>query len=129
MTSRTFFRTAILGMALSAMLPPLKAKDLPLTEKAKIEGLLTHLESLKAATFIRNGSHYDAQTAAQFLRGKWHAHEGEIKTADDFIAHAATVSSTTGKPYLIQLSGASPIRSADYLAAQLRKLKGHSGSE
>ncbi len=92
-------------------------------EKAKVEALISHLETLTGATFIRNGTDYDAKTAAKFLRGKWKAHEKEIKTATDFIAKAATVSSTSGKPYLIRLKGAQETACADYLAAQLKKLE------
>jgi len=34
----------------------------------------------------------------KFLRGKWDRQRAEIKTVQDFIAKAATKSSTTAKP-------------------------------
>ncbi len=63
----------------------LRAAEKPLGEKEKIQALIKALANLKDATFIRNGSDYDARAAARFLRGKWQAQEKEIKTAVDFI--------------------------------------------
>ena len=94
-----------------------------MSEKAKIESLISHLENLKDATFIRNGSDYDAKSAAKFLRGKWQANDKEIKTAADFIAKAATGSSTTGKPYLIRFKDNTQTKCSDYLTARLKVLK------
>lgn len=91
-------------------------------EKAKIEGLISHVENLKDAKFIRNGSSYDAQSAAKFLRGKWQANEKAIQTADDFIEKAASFSSTTGKPYLIQFGDGREVKCGEYLKEALKKL-------
>ena len=101
----------------------LRGADKPLTENDKIEALIRHLETLKDATFIRNGSDYDATVAARFLRGKWEAHAKEIKTAMDFIDKVASVSSTTGKPYVIRFKGAREVKCGDYLKEQLKKLE------
>ena len=122
MTSRTFLHAALL-LLLAALLP-LHAADTVGGERAKIEALIAHLENLKDATFTRNGSDYDAKSAAKFLRGKWKSHDKEIKTAGDFIAKAATGSSTSGKPYMIRLKGGEPTACGDYLTAQLRKAEG-----
>ncbi len=86
---------------LGALSPLLRAAEGTLSEQAKIESLLTTIESLSDATFVRNGSEYNAKNAAKFLRGKWDANKNDIKTARDFIDKAATKSSTTGKPYMI----------------------------
>ena len=121
MTFRTLI-LAILALAISHVLVPSnKAHGAAPAENAKIEALIRHLESLKEAKFIRNGTEYDAKTAAKFLRGKWHAHEDEVKTAQDFIEMAASRSATSGKPYIIHLSESVDIPCADYLAAQLNK--------
>lgn len=123
MTTRTFIRTAIGFVFLPSAALPLHAGNPPPGEKAKIEALIGHLETLSGATFIRNGSDYDAKSAAKFLRGKWQAHEKEIQTAGDFIAKAATVSSTTGKPYLIRFKDGTRTKCGDYLTARLKKLE------
>ena len=101
----------------------LRAVEKPLTEKEKIQALIRVIENLKDATFIRNGSDYNAKTAARFLRGKWQAHEKEIKTATDFIDKAASVSSTSGKAYMIRLKGKSEIKCSNYLKEELKKLE------
>lgn len=94
------------------------------SEKAKIEALISHVENLKDAKFIRNGKEYEAKDAAKFLRGKWNAKEKEIQTADDFISKVATLSSTTGKPYVIRFSDGKEVKCAEYLKEQLKK-SGH----
>ena len=99
------------------------AVEKPTTEKEKIEALIRNVENLKGATFIRNGSDYDAKTAARFLRGKWRAHEKEVKTATDFIDKVATVSGTSGKPYMIRLKDSRNVTCADYLKDELKKLE------
>jgi hypothetical protein len=93
------------------------------TENQKIESLIAHIEGLRDAKFVRNGTAYDAKTAGQFLRGKWKANEGQIKTAKEFIEKAASVSSTTGMPYLIRLVDGREIKSGEYLAGELRRLE------
>lgn len=123
MNSKFFLYTLGRLLLLLAVLLPLRAQDAPLSEKAKIEALVGRIEKLDGAVFIRNGSDYDAKTAAKFLRGKWGRNESEIKTAADFIAKAATVSSTSGKPYLIRFKDGTQTPCADFLSAELRKLE------
>jgi hypothetical protein len=101
----------------------LRAAEKPLGEKEKIQALIKALENLKDATFIRNGSDYNARAAARFLRGKWQAQEKEIKTAVDFIDKVASVSSTSGKPYVIRFKGAPEVKCGDYLKEELKKLE------
>lgn len=90
-------------------------------EKVKIEALITHVENLKGAKFIRNGKAYEPKDAAKFLRGKWESKDKEIKTAADFIEKVATMSSTTGKPYLIKLSDGRELKCGEYLKGELDK--------
>ena len=100
-----------------------RADEKPATEKQKIEALLKHVEDMRDAKMVRNDREYDAKTAARFLRGKWEANEAEIKTAKDFIEKAASVSSTTGRPYLIRFKDGKEMKSGDYLLAELEKLE------
>jgi hypothetical protein len=99
-----------------------RSAEKALTEKEKIEALIKNIEQLKDAAFIRNGSDYDAKTAARFLRSKWQKQEKEIKTASDFIEKAGSVSTTSGKPYLIRFKNGREVKCGDYLKAELRKL-------
>ena len=121
MILRSFLLTAILCLFASTTVPASRAATIAPDEKAKIEALISHLETLKDATFIRNGSDYDAKTAAKFLRRKWQSNEKEIMTAAEFITKVATGSSSSGKPYLIRRNGVET-PCADYLTAQLKRL-------
>ena len=98
------------------------AETAPATEKAKIEALISHIQGLKDATFVRNGSEYSAANAAKFIRAKWERNEKDIKTATDFIAKAASTSSTSGKPYLIRFKDGKETPCGEYLTAQLKKM-------
>jgi hypothetical protein len=99
------------------------AQSLPVTEQQKIETLITQVGNLKDAIFIRNGSKYGAWTAVVFLRGKWNANVSDIKTAHDFIDKVATMSGTSGEPYLIRFRDGKEIHSRDYLLAELKKIE------
>ena len=121
-SSRSFLR-AVMGFVIFLSAATSSHAEPAAGEKAKIESLISHLENLKDATFIRNGSDYDPKSAAKFLRGKWQANDKDIKTAADFIAKAATLSSTTGKPYLIRFKDGTQANSGDYLTARLKELK------
>lgn len=121
--TRGSFLQRLFALAVCAVtFTPLHAAP-TLTEKEKIEALIAGLEAKTDATFIRNGSEYDAKSAAKFLRGKWRAHGKEIKTAKDFIDKAASVSSTSSKPYEIRWKDGTRVRCGDYLAAQLLRLQ------
>ena len=87
----------------------------------RIERLISKIESLEGAKFIRNGSSYDSKNAAKFLRAKWQSKEKEIKTAGEFIDKVASISSTTGKPYLIQFGTGREVKCGEYLKEELKK--------
>ena len=99
-----------------------QAQTLPNSEKQKIEALIKQIANLKDAKFVRNGSAYNANSAAVFLRRKWEANESEVKTALDFIDKVASFSGTSGKLYLIRFKDGGEIKSRDFLLAQLKKL-------
>jgi hypothetical protein len=119
MNQRSFLQL-VLSCFLVAFLAPaaLAADDSP---DAKINGLISHVESLSDATFIRNGKEYTSANAAKFLRGKWDANKKDVRTPEDFISKVATKSSTTGKPYVIRFKDGKETPCADYLNARLKK--------
>jgi len=120
---RSFFAAALgPALLLSVALVPVQARGAPMTETQKIEALIKHVEGMDAK-FVRNGTAYDAKTAGKFLRRKWEANKADIQTAEDFIEKAASVSSTSGKPYLIRFPDGTETKSGDYLRAQLKKFK------
>jgi len=91
-------------------------------EKKKIEFLLSSVENLKGAKFIRNGSEYnDGKAAADHLRMKLKTAGSRVKTADDFIRLCASQSYLTGKPYMIRLSNGKTIKSEEYFREKLKE--------
>jgi hypothetical protein len=91
-------------------------------EKKKIEFLLSSVENLKGAVFIRNGSeHSDGKAAAAHLRMKLKTAGGRVKTADDFIRLCASQSFLTGKPYMIRLPNGKTIKSEEYFREKLKE--------
>lgn len=92
-----------------------------LIEKNKIEFLISSVENLKGAKFIRNGSEYSGQEAAKHLRMKLQRAGAHVQTADDFIRLCASKSYNSGKPYLIRLSDGKPIKAEEYFRAKLKE--------
>ena len=89
-------------------------------EKKKIEFLISSVENLKGAKFIRNGSEYDGKKAAEHLRMKLQ-NALVVQTADDFIRLCASKSSISGKPYMIRLSDGKTIKSEEYFREKLKE--------
>ena len=92
-------------------------------EKKEIEFLISSVENLKGAKFIRNGSEYSGQEAAKHLRMKLQRAGAHIQTADDFIRLCASKSYNSGKPYLIRLSNGKTIKAEEYFREKLKEYK------
>ena len=90
-------------------------------EKKKIEFLISSVENLKGAKFIRNGTEHDGKEAAEHLRMKLQNDAGKVKTADDFIRLCASKSYISGKPYLIRSSDGKTIKSEQYFREKLKE--------
>src|SRR5688500_3891019 len=87
-------RLLLLGVFASCFLASSSASGAakPPTEQEKIKRLISTVENLKDATFIRNGQEHSAKDAADHMRRKWKSNEGSIKSARDFIRVAASKS-------------------------------------
>jgi hypothetical protein len=89
-------------------------------EKRKIEFLISSVENLKGAKFIRNGTEHTGKEAAEYLRMKLQ-NALAVQTADDFIRLCASKSMITGKPYMIRLSDGKAIESEEYFREKLKE--------
>ncbi len=118
---RLIFTWALIVAALFPL--TVLAQSSPAPEKQKIETLIKEVGDLKDAKFIRNGWTYDVSTATRFLRGKWEANDTAVITARDFIDRVASVSGTSGKPYLIHFNDGREVKSRDFLLAELKKIE------
>ena len=90
-------------------------------EKKIIEYLITSVEKLEGAKFIRNGSEFNGKEAAKHLRMKRDYAGVRIRTADDFIRLCASKSSVTGKPYTIRSADGKTMKSEDYFRMKLKE--------
>jgi hypothetical protein len=88
-------------------------------EARKIEYLIAAIETLPNAQFIRNGSAYDAKSAADHLRLKLRNASARVVTAEDFIRVCASVSSVSGLPYQIRFADGSTVTSETFLRQKL----------
>jgi hypothetical protein len=99
------------------------AQAMPAAEEAKSQALIARVEAASGAVFIRNGTEYSAAHAAEFLRrkcaGKWE----HMASAREFIASCASMSGTSGKPYMIQLKGGNARPSAQVLGEWLAEME------
>jgi hypothetical protein len=107
---------------LFALVASMAVARAPLSETQKIESLITSIENLKGAVFIRNGSEYSAEQAAHHLRMKWDKAGSRVKTAEDFIEKCASESSMSGEKYQIRFANGKTEYSQDYFNEELRKI-------
>jgi len=94
------------------------------TEQARIERLLDAVAQLKDAQFVRNGQAPASADAARFLREKLKSRGADVATAEQFIERIASVSSTSGKPYLIRFADGRELTSAEFLRTRLKAIDG-----
>ena len=90
------------------------------TVQREIDYLLTRLETSECR-FFRNGKWYDADRARRHLEKKlaWLAKRDLVDSAEQFIERAATESSRSGEPYLVQCGDAAVMPSAVWLTNEL----------
>jgi hypothetical protein len=96
----------------------------PPSEAQRIDYLIRAVEQLSDAKFVRNGSAYDAQAAADHLRLKLRQSGGRCHTADDFIGLCGSRSSVSGQPYQIRFADGTLLTSEAFLRAKLKELEG-----
>ena len=98
--------------------------QLVLSESAKIERLIGHVQSMEGATFIRNGSDYSPVDATAHLRRKWKAADADgSMTAATFVDKIASKSSLSDELYRIRLRDGTEVNAGEYLHKQLESLK------
>ena len=90
-------------------------------EQARINFLLSSVETTKGVAFIRNGSTYDGAAAAKHLRAKLNYGGERLKTAEDFIKYCATESSMTHRKYQIRTDDGATTEAAAYFSSLLRE--------
>jgi hypothetical protein len=107
-----------------ALASPMRAADLSPVAYKEIAQLLERIETSNCS-FNRNGSWHGAQDARKHLQRKldYMVERKMLGSAEEFIAHAATASSMSGKPYLIRCGSGDTTPSGDRLRAELRRIR------
>ena len=92
--------------------------------QAEITSLLSRLET-SDCKFNRNGSWYSGAKAKAHMLTKLRYLEARttLTSAEQFIELAATKSSVSGKPYLVQCGDTPAQTSAEWLTTQLKSLR------
>lgn len=108
-----------LSMTMSA-----RAGESPPVVRAEIASLLGRLET-SDCRFNRNGSWYSGQKAKAHMLAKLHYLEARttLTSTEQFIDLAATKSSISGKPYLVQCGDTPAQTSEVWLTTQLKLLR------
>lgn len=100
------------------------AASLAPAARAEIDALLSRLEA-SSCTFNRNGTWYPATEARSHLlrKLKYLEDRGAVQSTEQFIERAASSSSTTGQPYLVQCGSGAPVQSGTWLRSQLQAVR------
>lgn len=93
------------------------------SEAEKINKLISYIEQLDNAVFIRNGSEYTSAQAAKFLREKHKRNKDNVKTAKDFILKCASISSTSGKHYQVKFPDGRIVNTQELLVNELVRIE------
>ncbi len=100
---------------------PASARDQQETDR--IEYLISSVETLQGAAFIRNGTEHDARSAAEHLRLKLRRAGERVKTAEDFIKYCGSKSSLSGKPYKIRFRDGTLMETEAFFRDKLKTFK------
>lgn len=116
------FKAFVFSVVVVCAPPPTLAASL----EAEIDHLLTFIAGSPCA-FIRNGVAYDGAQAVGHIKDKYQHYREDIRSAEDFIALAASKSAMSGKPYLVQCDAAE-MPAAEWLTQELSAFRQRSGS-
>lgn len=117
-------RTALAGLALSALAAVTTASPLPPAARAEVNALMTRMQTV-GCDFNRNGSWYSGADATGHLLKKLDYFEGkdEVHSAEQFIERAATGSMMSGKPYLVRCTGKPTLEMRPWLLGELSGIR------
>jgi hypothetical protein len=117
-------------LAGAALLAPARAlTPLPTLADTEINHLLAFVAT-SGCEFNRNGTWYDQKQAEAHLRFKYQAliSDHGVVTADDFIDHAASVSSLSGRPYQVRCENREVILCSLWLRGELARYRAASST-
>jgi uncharacterized protein DUF5329 len=92
--------------------------------RTEIDALMTQLET-SGCRVNRNGTWYPAADTRSHLTTKldYLERRGQVENAEQFIERAASGSSMSGEPYLIQCGDTPPVESATWFSRELQAIR------
>lgn len=96
--------------------------DVPASQKPEVEHLLEFVETTDCE-FERNGKKYDGERASKHIKRKYKYFRDEITSTEEFIEYSATISTRSGKPYLVYCSTNDPVESSSWLLEELAQFR------
>jgi Family of unknown function (DUF5329) len=114
----------IASLAVGALLLSAAHAAPPPIAKTEIAYLLSTVAS-SGCQFYRNGSWYDAKSAAAHLESKlqYLLARDLVRSSEDFIERAATQSSLSGRAYAIQCKGSDAVPAGQWLQILLARYR------
>jgi len=109
----------LVGAVLLASLAAIGAEA---PEQDEINHLLQFVETSRC-TFLRNGVEYNSKSAMNHIKEKYDYFKNQIRTAEDFIALAATKSELSGRPYFVRCEKAKEVPTATWLHEELQQYR------
>ena len=86
----------------------------------EIDHLLNFVGSTDC-TYVRNGHKHNGLEAKKHIARKYKYYSDKIDTTEDFIKYSATKSTVSGKFYMMHCPSKDPIKSKDWLLAELKR--------
>lgn len=118
------FKAIFISLFLIVIANSSVASQAPASTRAEIEALFKQLQ-ISGCQFNRNGTWYSGTEAQSHLTKKLEYFENKnmIKSTEDFIMHAASTSSTSGKAYQVKCGNSPATESKLWLLEQLKVLR------
>lgn len=116
---------SLLSLAVLLGIPPATPAGAGTVAGREIGHLLDAVARSSCA-FIRNGTAYPAAEAKAHLERKYSYLRDRVKTAEDFIEHVASRSSTSGRPYLVRCQPGQDRQSAEWFRGELQTFRDRS---
>ena len=91
-------------------------------KSATINHLLQFVETSRC-TFLRNGVEYNSKSAVNHIKQKYDYFKNQIRTAEDFVALAATKSELSGRPYFVRCENGKEMPTATWLREELQEYR------
>ncbi|MFA9273933.1 MAG: DUF5329 family protein [Candidatus Aquirickettsiella gammari] len=118
------FKAIFIALLLIAITNSSTASQAPQSTRAEIDALFKQLQ-VSGCQFNRNDTWYSGAEAQSHLTKKldYFERKNMIKNTEDFIKHAASTSSSSGKVYQVKCGNSPAIESKVWLLEQLKVLR------